>query len=173
MQDTPAASVAPSWPLVSGVGVVCTAHVVPFHRSARVRVFLPLRVLTSPVAVHWARPVQDTPISSAPVNMAAAADACVIIACSPAAPGRVPNLSHRAPGPSSLVTALLPGVPVLALRAAVAAAAGPAAAASVQAAIMVTTAARPVMPSSAGLVPLRSVQHIKDAQSHPLVGITP
>ena len=52
MQDTPADSTPPSRPPDSGVGVACTTHLVPFHRSARVRAFLPLRVVTSPVAVH-------------------------------------------------------------------------------------------------------------------------
>ena len=45
----------------AGVGVDCTAHVVPFHRSASVWMFFPLRVVAIPVAVHWAFPVQDTP----------------------------------------------------------------------------------------------------------------
>ena len=143
----------------------------PFHRSARVRLFFPLRVVTSPVAVHWAFPVQDTPYSRAPVNSVGAADSAAIVR-SPAAAGRIPGLSQRVPGRSSLLTAL-PGVPVRWARGEAAAAAAGPAAASVQAAIMVITAARRVMPSSAGLAPLRSVQHIKDAQSTPLVGITP
>ena len=127
------------------MGVPCTAHFVPFHRSASVRLFFPLRVVTRPAAVHWAFPVQDTPYSRAPVNSVGAAAAAIVRW--PAAAGRVPGLSHRAPGPSSLLTALLPGAP-----AALATVAGPATA-TTQAAIVASAAARRVMHSSAGLAP--------------------
>ncbi len=51
-----------------GVGVDCTAHAVPFQRSASVLVFLPLRVLAIPVAVHCDRPVQDTAVRTPPLK---------------------------------------------------------------------------------------------------------
>ncbi len=91
--------------------------------------------------------MQDTPYSTAPVKPAEAAGAWAIIVRSPAAAGRPPNLSHRAPGPAGLFTALLPVVP-----AALAKVAGPATA-SAQAAIVASAAARLVMHSSAGLAP--------------------
>ena len=70
----------------------CTAHVVPFQRSASVLTFLPLRVLAIPVAVHWDRPVQDTPVRTAPLKpklaAAAAVRACGLMARAPASAAR-------------------------------------------------------------------------------------
>jgi hypothetical protein len=62
------------------------------------------------------------------VKPAAAGGAWAIIVRSPAAAGRPPNLSHRAPGPASLLTALLPGVPAALAKVAGPATAGAAAA---------------------------------------------
>ncbi len=69
VQDTPRGRACrPAGLPEVGVGVDCMAQVVPFHRSARVFTFLPLRVLASPVAVHCDRPVQDTPTRAAPLK---------------------------------------------------------------------------------------------------------
>ena len=120
VQDTPPVKAPPCRVREVGVGVDWTAHVVPFHRSARVFTFLPLRVLASPVAVHCDRPVQDTPTSSAPVKpngfAAAAIRACgVIIALAPAAVARPQGTNRRRAGLLSRATALLTGVPAAAL----------------------------------------------------------
>jgi hypothetical protein len=60
VQDTPPDRAPPSRVREVGVGVDWTAQVVPFHRSARVFMFFPLRVPAIPVAVHWDREMQDT-----------------------------------------------------------------------------------------------------------------
>src|SRR6266851_6756108 len=138
VQDTPPSSVPPSQPPLLVFGVVCTVHVVPFHRSASGLKLLSLRVVASPVAVHCARPVQDTPSSTAPLKprlaAVAAMPACGLIARIPAVVARPQGANRRRAGLFSRAAALLAGVPLAAVepaapaaRAAGDAAAGPAA----------------------------------------------
>ena len=68
--------------------------------------FFPLRVVTRPVAVHWAFPVQDTPYSRAPVNSVEAAAAPPSSAGRPR-PCRLPGRATGRRVASSLLTARL------------------------------------------------------------------
>ena len=181
MQDTPPSRVPPSTVREVGVGVDCTVHAVPFQRSASVLVFLPLRVLAIPVAVHCDRPVQDTAVRTPPLKprlfAVAAIRACgVIMALAPAV-ARPQGTNRWRAGLFSRATALLTGVPAAALAdAAVAAwAAGDAAAPAGPAASIAPPRTVAVIPAPSAAVAIRVLapRLIPCPVMHSSVGLPP